>query len=40
MPCLKATTTARFLVSLGVINVTLKLTKIVAKKLQGIKKLY
>ena len=37
---LKAITTARFLVSLEVINATLKLTKTVAKKLQGIKKLY
>ena len=40
MPYLKAITTARFLVSLQVINATLKLTKIVAKKLQGIKKLF
>ena len=37
---LKAITTARFLVSLEIINATLKLSKTVAKKLQGIKKLY
>ena len=40
MPYLKAITTAGFLVSLEVINATLKLTKTVAKKLQGIKKLF
>ena len=40
MPCLKTITTAGFLVSLEVINATLKLTKTVAKKLQGIKKLF
>ena len=40
MPYLKATTTAGFLVSLEVINATLKLTKTVAKKLSGIKKLF
>ena len=39
-PYLKAITTAGFLVSLEVINATLKLTKTVAKKLQDIKKLY
>ena len=39
MPYLKAITTAGFLVSREVINATLKLTKTVAKKLQGIKKL-
>ena len=39
-PYLKAKTTAGFLVSLEIINATLKLTKTVAKKLQGIKKLY
>ena len=33
MPYLKAITTARFLVSLEVINAALKLTKTVAKKL-------
>ena len=37
---LKAITTAGVLVSLEVINATQKLTKTVAKKLQGIKKLY
>ena len=40
MPCLKAITTAGFLVSLEVINATPKLTKTEAKKLQGIKKLF
>ena len=40
MPYLKEITTAGFLVRLEVINATLKLTKIVAKKLQGIKKLF
>ena len=40
MPFLKAITTAGFLVSLEDINATLKLTKTVAKKSQGIKKLY
>ena len=40
MPYLKAITTAGFLVGLVVIDATLKLTKIVAKKLQGINKLY
>ena len=40
MPYLKAITTAGFLVSLEVINAILKLTKTVAKKLQGIKKLF
>ena len=40
MPYLKAVTTAGFLVSLEVINATLKLTMTVAKKLQGIKKLF
>ena len=40
MPYLKAITTAGFLVSLEVINATLKLTKTVAEKLQGIKKLF
>ena len=37
---LKAITTPRFLVSLEVINAALKLAKTVAKKLQGIEKLY
>ena len=37
---LKAITTAGFLVSLEVISATLKLTKTVAKKLQGIEKLF
>ena len=37
---LKAITTARFLVSLEIINATLKLTKTFAKKLKGIKKSY
>ena len=40
MSYLKAITTAGFLVSLEVINATLNLTKPVAKKLQGIKKLF
>ena len=40
MPYLKAITTAGFLVSLEVINATPKLTKTVAKKLQGIMKLF
>ena len=40
MPYLKAITTAGFLVSLEVINAAQKLTKTVAKKLHGIKKLY
>ena len=40
MPYLKAITTAGFWVSLKVINATLKLTKTVAKKLLGIKKLF
>ena len=40
MPYLKAKITAECLVSLEVINATLKLTKTVAKKLQGIKKLF
>ena len=39
MPYLKVITTPGFLVSQEVINATLKLTKTVAKKLQGIKKL-
>ena len=39
MPYLKAITTAGFLVSKEVINAILKLTKTVAKKLHGIKKL-
>ena len=39
MPCLKAITTAGFLASIEVIIATQKLTKTVAKKLQGIKKL-
>ena len=33
MPCLKAIATAEFLISLEVINATLKVTKTVAKKL-------
>ena len=37
---LKVVTTPRFLVSLEVINASLKLTKTVAKKLQAIKKLF
>ena len=37
LPYLKAITTVGFLVSLEVINAPLKLTKTVAKKLQGIK---
>ena len=40
MPCLKALTIAGFLVSLEVVNAILKLTKTVAKKLQGTKKLF
>ena len=40
MPYLKALAAAGFLVSLEVINATLKLTKTVAKKLQSIKKLF
>ena len=40
LPCLKAITTAGFLVSLEVINTTLKLIKTVAKKLQDIKKIF
>ena len=40
MPYLKAITTAGFLVSPEVINAALKLTITVAKKLQGIKKLF
>ena len=36
----KATTTSGLLVSLKVINATLHLTKPVAKKLQGVKKLF
>ena len=40
MPYLKAITTAGFLVSLEVINAALKLTKTVARKLQGFKKLF
>ena len=40
MPYLKAITTAGFLLGPEVINATLKLTLIVAKKLQGIKKLF
>ena len=40
VPYLKAITTAGVLVILKVINATLKLTKTVAKKLQGIKKLF
>ena len=36
----KVTTTPGFLVCLEVINATLSLTKLVAKKLQGIKKLF
>ena len=39
MPYLKAIAIAGFLVSLEVINASLKLTKTVAKKLLGIKKL-
>ena len=39
MPCLKAITTAGFLASIEVIIATLKLTKTVAKMLQGIKNL-
>ena len=40
MPCFKAITTVEFLISLEAINTTLKHTKTVAKKLQGIKKLF
>ena len=40
MPYLKVITTAGFLVSPEVINATVKLTITVAKKLQGIKKLF
>ena len=40
MPYSKAITTAGFLVSPEVINATLKFTIAVAKKLQGIKKLF
>ena len=40
MPYFKAITTVGFLVNLEAINATLKLTKTVAKKLQGIKKLF
>ena len=40
MPYLKAITTAGALISLEVINAMLKLTKTVAKKIQGIKKLF
>ena len=40
MSYLKAITTTGNLISLEVINATLKLTKTVAKKLQGIKKLF
>ena len=40
MPHLRAITTPWFLVSLDVINATLKLNKTVAKKLQDIKKLF
>ena len=40
MPYLKAITTSGLLVSLEVINATLKLTITVPKKLQGIKKLF
>ena len=40
MPCLKAITTAGFLASIEVINAALKLANTVAKKLQGIKKLF
>ena len=40
MPYLKAITTAGVLISLEVINATLKLTGTVAKKLQGTKKLF
>ena len=40
MPYLKAITTAGLLVDQEVFNATLKLTITVAKKLQGIKKLF
>ena len=40
MPYLKVITTAGFLASLEVINASQKRTKTVAKKLQGIMKLY
>ena len=40
MPYLKSITTAWLLVSLEVINSTMKITKTTAKKLQGIKKLF
>ena len=40
VPHLKAITIAGFLVNLEVSNVTLKLAKTVARKLQGIKKLF
>ena len=40
MPYLKVITTAGFLVSLEVINATLKVTKTVVKKLRDIKKLF
>ena len=40
MPYLKSITTSGFSVSLKVTNATLKLTKTVVKKLQGIKKLF
>ena len=40
MPYYNAITTAEFLVSLEVTTATLKLTIAVAKKLQGIKKLF
>ena len=40
IPYLKAITTTGFLVNLEVINATLKLIITVAKKLQGIKKLF
>ena len=39
-PSVKAITTTKFLVDLEIINATLKLTKTVAKKFHGIKKLY
>ena len=40
IPYLKAITTTGFLVNIEVINATLKLIITVAKKLQGIKKLF
>ena len=40
IPYLKAITTSGFLVGLEFFNATLKLSKTVAKKLQGIKKLF